>query len=71
MALATAGKTTKKVQTFSPANHRPKGSERPECGPTGKRVSSLNPDAEWIVQDVPELRTVDRPVLRHSNMAGY
>ncbi|GAJ29123.1 recombinase family protein [Acidomonas methanolica] len=26
---------------------------------TGKRVSRLNPEAEWIVKDVPELRIVD------------
>src|SRR5690606_15145271 len=27
---------------------------------TGKRVSRLNPEAEWIVKDVPELRIVDQ-----------
>ncbi|PWB83012.1 MAG: resolvase, partial [Methylocystaceae bacterium] len=27
---------------------------------TGKRVSRLNPESEWIVQDVPELRIVDQ-----------
>ncbi|MEV4608700.1 recombinase family protein [Neorhizobium sp. LMR1-1-1.1] len=26
---------------------------------TGKRVSRLNPEAEWIIKDVPELRIVD------------
>ena len=26
---------------------------------TGKRVSRLNPEAEWIVKDVPELRIID------------
>ena len=26
---------------------------------TGKRVSKLNPESEWIVQDVPELRIID------------
>jgi DNA invertase Pin-like site-specific DNA recombinase len=26
---------------------------------TGKRVSRLNPEAEWIIQEVPELRIVD------------
>ena len=27
---------------------------------TGKRVSRLNPQSEWIVQDVPELRIIDQ-----------
>ena len=27
---------------------------------TGKRVSRLNPESEWIVKDVPELRIVDQ-----------
>jgi site-specific DNA recombinase len=27
---------------------------------TGKRVSRLNPESEWIVKDVPELRVVDQ-----------
>lgn len=27
---------------------------------TGKRVSELNPEEEWIVQDVPELRILDQ-----------
>src|SRR5690606_5400467 len=27
---------------------------------TGKRVSRLNPESEWIIQDVPELRVVDQ-----------
>ena len=27
---------------------------------TGKRVSRLNPEGEWVVQDVPELRIVDQ-----------
>ena len=27
---------------------------------TGKRVSRLNPEAEWIVKDVPELRIIDQ-----------
>ncbi|MEX2615679.1 MAG: recombinase family protein [Alphaproteobacteria bacterium] len=26
---------------------------------TGKRVSRLNPESEWIIQDVPELRVID------------
>lgn len=26
---------------------------------TGKRVSRLNPESEWIIKDVPELRIVD------------
>ena len=26
---------------------------------TGKRISRLNPEADWIIQDVPELRIVD------------
>ena len=26
---------------------------------TGKRVSRLNPESEWVIQDVPELRIVD------------
>ena len=26
---------------------------------TGKRVSRLNPETEWIIKDVPELRIVD------------
>ncbi|WP_082016230.1 recombinase family protein [Aureimonas altamirensis] len=29
---------------------------------TGKRVSRLNPESEWVVQDVPELRIVDQEV---------
>lgn len=29
---------------------------------TGKRISKLNPEDEWIAQDVPELRIVDQPV---------
>ena len=32
---------------------------------TGKRVSRLNPESEWIIKDVPELRIVD-DVLWHS-----
>ncbi|MDK1494400.1 recombinase family protein [Sinorhizobium sp. 7-81] len=27
---------------------------------TGKRVSRLNPESDWVVQDVPELRVVDQ-----------
>ncbi|MBN9052457.1 MAG: recombinase family protein, partial [Rhizobiales bacterium] len=27
---------------------------------TGKRVSRLNPESEWVVQDVPELRIIDQ-----------
>ena len=27
---------------------------------TGKRVSRLNPESEWIVQDVPEMRLIDQ-----------
>ena len=30
---------------------------------TGKRVSRLNPQCEWVIQDVPELRIVDRRAL--------
>src|SRR5690606_34905157 len=26
---------------------------------TGKRVSRLNPESQWIIKDVPELRIVD------------
>lgn len=26
---------------------------------TGKRISRLNPEAKWIIQDVPELRIID------------
>jgi site-specific DNA recombinase len=29
---------------------------------TGKRVSRLNPEAEWVTQDVPELRIVDQEI---------
>ena len=29
---------------------------------TGKRVSKLNPESEWIIQDVPELRLIDQDV---------
>lgn len=29
---------------------------------TGKRVSRLNPESEWVIQDVPELRIVDQEV---------
>ena len=29
---------------------------------TGKRVSRLNPESEWVTQDVPELRIVDQEV---------
>jgi site-specific DNA recombinase len=29
---------------------------------TGKRVSRLNPEAEWVIQEVPELRIVDQEV---------
>jgi site-specific DNA recombinase len=29
---------------------------------TGKRVSRLNPESEWIIQDVPELRIIDQDV---------
>ncbi len=29
---------------------------------TGKRIARPNPEAEWIVQDVPELRIVDDPL---------
>lgn len=29
---------------------------------TGKRVSRPNPESEWVVQDVPELRIVEQPV---------
>jgi len=32
---------------------------------TGKRVSRLNPESEWIIKDVPELRIVD-DALWHS-----
>ncbi|WP_246648870.1 recombinase family protein [Bradyrhizobium lupini] len=27
---------------------------------TAKRVSRLNPESEWVIQEVPELRIVDR-----------
>ena len=27
---------------------------------TGKRVSRLNPESEWVIQDVPELRIIDQ-----------
>ena len=26
---------------------------------TGKRVTRLNPESEWVIKDVPELRIVD------------
>lgn len=29
---------------------------------TGKRVSRLNPESEWVIQDVPELRIVDQEI---------
>jgi site-specific DNA recombinase len=29
---------------------------------TGKRVSRLNPESEWVIQDVPELRIVEQAV---------
>ena len=29
---------------------------------TGKRVSRLNPDSEWVIQDVPALRIIDQEV---------
>ncbi|HWM82040.1 MAG TPA: recombinase family protein [Pseudolabrys sp.] len=29
---------------------------------TGKRVSRLNPESEWVIQDVPELRIVEQDV---------
>ncbi|MBP2231964.1 DNA invertase Pin-like site-specific DNA recombinase [Azospirillum agricola] len=29
---------------------------------TGKRVSRLNPESEWVIQEVPELRIVDQEV---------
>lgn len=29
---------------------------------TGKRVSRLNPEDEWVIQDVPELRIVDQDI---------
>ena len=29
---------------------------------TGKRVSRLNPEADWVIQDVPELRIVDQKI---------
>jgi len=29
---------------------------------TGKRVSRLNPEGEWVIQDVPELRIVDQGI---------
>lgn len=29
---------------------------------TGKRVSRLNPEGEWVIQDVPELRVVEQDV---------
>ena len=29
---------------------------------TGKRVSRLNPEGEWIIRDVPELRIIDQPL---------
>jgi hypothetical protein len=31
---------------------------------TGKRVSRLNPESEWVIQDVPELRIVEQDVWR-------
>lgn len=47
---------------------------------TGKRVSRLNPESEWVTQDVPELRIVDQEVwdaakahqktLAHKSPAG-
>ncbi|WP_247381795.1 MULTISPECIES: recombinase family protein [unclassified Bradyrhizobium] len=27
---------------------------------TGKRVSRLNPESEWVVQEVPEMRIIDQ-----------
>jgi site-specific DNA recombinase len=32
---------------------------------TGKRVSRLNPQSEWIVREVPELRIVDQDLWEH------
>ena len=29
---------------------------------TGKRVSRLNPESEWVIQEVPEMRIVDQDV---------
>jgi len=35
----------------------------PERNPdTGKRVSRLNPETDWVVQDVPDLRIIDQEV---------
>ncbi|RVG06480.1 recombinase family protein [Sinorhizobium meliloti] len=31
---------------------------------TGKRVSRLNPESDWVVQDVPELRIVDQSIWK-------
>jgi DNA invertase Pin-like site-specific DNA recombinase len=34
---------------------------------TGKRVSRLNPENEWVIQDVPELRIVEQDVWEATN----
>ncbi|MCC2612167.1 recombinase family protein [Neorhizobium petrolearium] len=31
---------------------------------TGKRVSRLNPESDWVVQDVPELRIIDQSIWK-------
>ena len=37
---------------------------------TGKRVSRLNPESEWIIQDVPELRIVDQELWKLGESAS-
>ena len=34
----------------------------PKNPDTGKRISKLNPEKDWIIQDVPDLRIVDQPL---------
>ena len=34
----------------------------PKNPDTGKRISKLNPEEDWIIQDVPDLRIIDQPL---------
>ena len=37
---------------------------------TGKRLARINPENEWVIQDVPELRIVDDDLWHRVQLAG-
>src|SRR6266480_2350151 len=62
--VPTNGRNGRKSQPFSAPPHL-----NSNLGPeTGKRVSRLNPDSGWIVQNVPGLRLIDQELRERVKM---